>query len=89
MEHNEVNKIKFDLRLKTEAKIRANVLSSINPDDSGQCLLADWGEHTPVALHTGSYDDLRINTYTLQPEGPHSHSWIFMRHVTVLYMNLN
>lgn len=41
MEHNEVNKIKFDLRLKTEAKIRANVLSSINPDDSGQCLLAD------------------------------------------------
>lgn len=34
MEHNEVNDIKMDFRLKTEAKVRANILSSINPDDS-------------------------------------------------------
>lgn len=58
------------MRLKTEAKIRANVSGQWSVV-SGQCLLADRGEHTPVALHTGPYENLHINTYTLQPEGPH------------------
>lgn len=52
MEHNEVNDIKMDFRLKTEAKVRANILSSINPDDS-VCWQTE-GEQTPVALLTES-----------------------------------